>query len=557
MNRVVVGIDFGTLSGRAVVVDVSDGTILGAAEHNYRHGVMDRQLASTGRQLPPDWALQVPGDYLEVLSTAVPAALAQAGVAHEQVIGVGLDFTSCTLMPTTADFTPLCELPDYQDRPHAYVKLWKHHASQSQGRTVNRVLAELDPASLARYGGEVSADWQLAKALAILEQDRQIWDATVHLIEAGDWVVQQLTGELRASTSIAGYKGNYQDGRLPSAQVLSAMHPDFGQFLAKAAQPEVMPGEVAGHLRESAARLTGLPVGIPVAAATIDAHCTVPAANACEPGQLTLIMGTSTCHMMTAEEFGEVPGIGGIVKDGIVKGLWGYEAGQAGVGDIFAWFVNNCVPPAYHEAAAEKGISIHQYLSELAATQQVGEHGLVALDWHSGNRSILDDTELSGVMVGTTLTTTPEDQYRALLESTAFGTRVIVESFRGAGIPVGDLVVAGGLVKNPLLMQIYADVTNLPLATCPSVASGALGAAIQAAVAAGVHASVREAAPVMARRTPTPETTFTPIAENVAAYDELYAEYKQLHDYFGCGTNEVMHRLKARRRTIFETRTKD
>ena len=548
MSTTVIGIDFGTLSGRAVVVDVADGRVLGSAEHPYAHGVIDRELA--GQPLPPDWALQVPADYLEALGKIVPAALADSGVAASDVVGLAIDFTSCTVFPTDEDYVPLCEQPRFAARPHAFVKLWKHHASQSQGRIVNRVLAERAPETLARYGGEVSADWQLAKALALFQEDREVWDAMAHFVEAGDWIVQQLTGTLTGSISLAGYKGNFVDGSYPAADVLDAMAPGFSRLLDVLPEPTARPGDKAGELTERAAQLTGLPVGTPVAVANIDAHATVPAANACEPGQLTLIMGTSTCHMMTSETFGEVPGIGGIVPDGIVKGLWGYEAGQAGVGDIFGWFVDTCVPPAYIEAAESRGLGVHEYLTELASAQQVGEHGLLALDWHSGNRSILDDTELTGLMLGTTLTTTPEDQYRALLEATAFGTRVIIEAFLEAGIEVGDLVVAGGLVKNPLLMQIYADVTNLPLSICESVASGAHGSAIYAAVAAGQYPDVREAAPRMAHREATSETTFTPIPENVAAYDELYREYRALHDYFGTGGNEVMHRLKARRREI-------
>ena len=548
MSEAVVGIDFGTLSGRAVVVSVADGKILASAEHTYPHGVIDRELE--GQPLPPDWALQVPADYIEVLEKAVPEAVAASGVAPEDVVGLAIDFTSCTVFPTDEAYRPLCEKPEFAKRPHAYVKLWKHHASQPQGKIVNKVLAELAPGTLARYGGEVSADWQLAKALALFEEDREVWDAASHFVEAGDWIIQRLTGELTASMSLAGYKGNFVDGSYPSAEVLDAMAPGFSRLLELVPQPVARPGDRVGSLTAEAAALTGLQEGIAVAAANIDAHATVPAANACEPGQLTLIMGTSTCHMMTSESFGEVPGIGGIVPDGIVRGLWGYEAGQAGVGDIFGWFIDTCVPPSHVKAAAAKGVGVHEYLTELAAGQQVGEHGLLALDWHSGNRSVLDDTELTGLMLGTTLTTTPEDQYRALLESTAFGTRVIIEAFRDAGIEVKDLVVAGGLVKNPLLMQIYADVTNLPLAICPSVASGAHGSAIYAAVAAGEYADVREAAPVMAHREATPETIFTPIPENVAAYDDLYREYRRLHDYFGTGDNDVMHRLKERRRNI-------
>jgi L-ribulokinase len=274
----------------------------------------------------------------------------------------------------------------------------------------------------------------------------------------------------------------------------------------------------------------------------VDAHVTAPAARAVEPGQLVAIMGTSTCHVLNGAGLHEVPGMCGVVDGGIVDGLWGYEAGQSGVGDIFGWFTRYGVPPEYHQAAGRQGLDIHEYLTELASRQAIGEHGLIALDWHSGNRSVLVDHELSGVIVGQTLATRPEDTYRALLEATAFGTRTIVDAFRGSGVPVTEFIVAGGLLKNPLLMQIYADVTGLQLSTIGSTQGPALGAAIHAAVAAGEYADIRAAAAAMGSE---PGAVYAPIPENVAAYEELFREYRTLHDYFGRGTNDVMHRLKA------------
>jgi L-ribulokinase len=248
---------------------------------------------------------------------------------------------------------------------------------------------------------------------------------------------------------------------------------------------------------------------------------------------------------MNSDTLREVPGMCGVVDGGITAGLWGYEAGQSGVGDIFNWFVTTQVPHGYAAESAERGISVHELLTEKAEKQVIGEHGLVALDWHSGNRSVLVNHELSGLMVGQTLATRPEDQYRALLESTAYGTRMIVETFQEAGVPVTELVVAGGLLKNALLMQIYADVLNLPLSTIDSQQGPALGSAIHAAVAAGAYPDVATAARAMGR---VNRGVHQPIAANVAAYDELYAEYRALHDHFGRGGNDVMLRLKAIRR---------
>jgi L-ribulokinase len=256
-------------------------------------------------------------------------------------------------------------------------------------------------------------------------------------------------------------------------------------------------------------------------------------------------MGTSTCHVMSSDTFAEVPGMCGVVDGGIVAGLWGYEAGQSGVGDIFGWFVNRCVPAAYVDEAAARGVGVHELLTEKASGQPVGQHGLVALDWHSGNRSVLVDHELSGLVVGLTLATRPEDVYRALLEATAFGTRTIVEAFQAAGVPVTELVIAGGLVKNALLMQIYSDVTRLPLSIVASTQGPALGSAIHAAVAAGAYPDVRAAAAAMGRREPA---VYTPDESRGAAYDALYAEYRALHDWFGRGGNDVMARLRRIRR---------
>lgn len=539
-----VGVDFGTLSGRAVVVRVRDGLELGTAVHDYRHGVLDRALPD-GRSLPPDWALQVPQDYVDVLKHAVPAALVDAGVDPADVIGIGTDFTACTMVPVKADGTPLNELPEFTGNPHAYVKLWKHHAAQPQADRINQLAAQRGESWLPRYGGLISSEWEFAKGLQLLEEAPEVYAAMDHWVEAADWIVWQLCGAYVRNTCTAGYKGIYQDG-YPSEEFLAALNPDFAGFVAeKLDHPLGRLGDRAGGLTEQAAEWTGLRPGIAVAVGNVDAHVTAPAARAVEPGQMVAIMGTSTCHVMNADVLADVPGMCGVVDGGIVPGLWGYESGQSGVGDIFGWFVEHNVPPEYHEQAAARGISVHELLTELAAQQRIGEHGLIALDWHSGNRSVLVDHELSGVVVGQTLATRAEDTYRALLEATAFGTRVIVDSYTDAGIPVTELVIAGGLLRNPLLMQIYADVTNLPLSVIGSEQGPALGSAMHAAVAAKAYEDIRAAADAMGS---IKRGAYLPIPDNVEAYERMFVEYQELHDYFGRGVNDVMHRLKARRR---------
>ncbi|MFC4508102.1 ribulokinase, partial [Streptomyces vulcanius] len=537
----VVGVDYGTLSGRAVVVRVADGAELASAEHSYAHAVLDRELPD-GTALAPDWALQVPGDYIDVLRIAVPEALARAGVRPEQVVGIGTDFTACTVLPVLADGTPLCELPHLAGRPHAYVKLWRHHAAQAQADRITALADERGEPWLRRYGGKISSEWEFAKALQLLEEDPELYELTGRWIEAADWIVWQLCGRYVRNACTAGYKGQFQDGAYPSSDYLAALNPGFADFVTtKLDQPIGQLGDLAGTLTAQAAAWTGLPEGIAVCVGNVDAHVTAPAATAVEPGRMVAIMGTSTCHVMSSDRWAEVPGMCGVVEGGILPGLWGYEAGQSGVGDIFGWFVRTGFPASYAQEAAALGRDAHEHLTALAAGQEVGGHGLVALDWQSGNRSVLVDHDLSGVVVGLTLSTRPEDVYRALLEATAFGTRTIIEAFETSGVPVGELIIAGGLTRNALLMQIYADVTRRPLGVIDSVQGPALGAAMHAAVAAGAYADIRAAAQAMGKARPG---VYLPDSGRAAAYDRLYAEYRLLHDYFGRGANEVMHRLR-------------
>jgi len=326
----VIGVDFGTLSGRALVVRVRDGAELGTAVHEYRHGVMDETLAATGEQLPPDWALQDPEDYCDVLRHAVPAAVSQAGIDPGLVIGIGTDFTACTVLPVLRDGTPLCRLPGLAGSPHAYPKLWKHHAAQPQADRINALAHERGEPWIARYGGKISAEWQFAKGLQLIEEDPGIYARAERWIEAADWIIWQLTGTETRNACTAGYKGIRQDGRYPSREFLAALDPGFAGFAAgKLAHPILPLGARAGSLTRQAAEWTGLPDGIAVAVGNVDAHVTVPAATATEPGQMVAIMGTSTCHVMNGAELAEVPGMCGVVDGGIIAGRWAMRPGRA------------------------------------------------------------------------------------------------------------------------------------------------------------------------------------------------------------------------------------
>ncbi len=542
-EKYTIGVDFGTESGRAVVVRVRDGAELSSAVYPYPDSVIDEHLPGSSERLPPEWALQNPDDYIGVYKHAVRAAVQKAGIDPADVIGIGIDFTACTMMPTKADGTPLCRLPEWRNNPHAWVKLWKHHAAQPEADQINATARSMHEGWLDRYGGKISSEWFFSKVLQILNEAPDVYGAADRLLEAADWVIWQLCGRETRNTCTAGYKAIYQDGKYPDKAYLSALHPDLVSVVEDKMMTDLAPlGGRAGGLTAEAAGWTGLTPGIAVAVANVDAHVTVPAAQVVEPGRMVMIMGTSTCHMVLGDSLQEVPGMCGVVDGGIIPGMYGYEAGQSGVGDIFAWFVDNAVPPEYHAAAEKAGMDLHQYLEHEAAKQKPGEHGLLALDWWNGNRSVLVDVDLSGLLIGATLATRAPDIYRALIESTAYGTRVIIESFENSGVPITELVAAGGLPeKNKLLMQIYADVTGREFRIIGSAQGPALGSAMHAAVAAGAYADIQAAAKTMGK---LKDEVFHPIPENQAVYDRLYAEYVLLHDYFGRGENDVMKRLR-------------
>jgi L-ribulokinase len=553
VSRYTIGVDFGTESGRATLVDVADGRELATHVYPYSHGVIDEALPLDDRtvRLEPDWALQDPDDYLRVFQVTIPAVVKAAGINSADVIGIGVDFTACTMLPTKADGTPLCTLPAFRANPHAWVKLWKHHAAQPEADRINAVARERNEGWLDRYGGKISSEWFFSKALQILDEAPEVYAEADRLLEAADWVVWRLTGVETRNSCTAGYKALWSKREgFPDAAYFGALDPRFANVIDEKMTRVITPiGERAGGLTEEAAAWTGLRPGIAVAIANVDAHVAVPAATVTETGRMVMIMGTSTCHMVLSDQEKVVPGMCGYVEDGIIPGFFGYEAGQSCVGDHFAWFTENCVPESYEREARDRGIDVHGLLGEKATRLAVGESGLLALDWWNGNRSVLVDAGLTGLLVGATLATKPEEIYRALIEATAYGTRIIIETFEENGVPVHEMVACGGLPeKNPLLMQIYADVTGRPFKVSASSQTPALGSAMFGAVAAGAqaggYATIADASHAMAR---LKDRVFEPIEANRVAYDALYREYVKLHDYFGRGGNNVMKTLKALR----------
>jgi L-ribulokinase len=488
-------------------------------------------------------------DYIRTFQQTIPAVLAKTGLDPADVIGLGIDFTACTMLPVKADGTPLATLPEFRENPHAWVKLWKHHAAQPEADQINATARDLDQAWLERYGNKISSEWFFSKTLQILDEAPEIYQAADRLIEAADWVVWQLTGEETRNSCTAGYKAMWSKREgFPPNEYFAALDPRLEHVIDQKMSRVITPiGKRAGGLTPRAAEWTGLKPGTAVAIANVDAHVAVPAVTVTEPGRMVMIMGTSICHMVLSAEEHLIPGICGYVEDGIIPGFFGYEAGQSCVGDHFAWFVDNCVPVAYAQEAKERGLDIHPLLEEKAARLKPGESGLLALDWWNGNRSVLVDVDLTGLLIGATLATKPEEIYRTLIEATAFGTRVIIEAFLENGVPVHELVTCGGLPeKNKLLMQIYADVTGREMKVTASQQTSALGSSMFGAVAAGRAAggydSIFEASKHMAH---LKEETFKPNPETKQVYDQLYAEYLRLHDYFGRGGNDVMKTLKS------------
>lgn len=538
------GLDFGTLSVRALIVDAKTGKEAAHAVSEYEHGVMDTALPDS-TPLKRDFALQDPDDYLKSMKRAVCEAVKKAAISPADIIGIGVDFTSCTVLPTDKYGEPLCSKERFRSEPHAYVKLWKHHAAQKQADEINALAAARGEKWLKRYGGSIGCEWQFPKLLEVLEESPQVYRATDFWCEAADWIVWQLTGRYSKNACCAGYKGIWskRDG-YPSRDFFRALNPDMDNVIEeKFNAPFAFPCERAGVLDDRGARLTGLCEGTPVAVPVIDAHAALPACRIVDENVMLVIVGTSACHISLGKDVA-IDGICGVVEDGIMPGHFAYESGQASVGDLFDWVTGAVLPQRYADEASARGISVYALLDEKADAITPGESGLVALDWFNGNRSILSDSRLSGALIGLTLSTTVEEIYRALAEAIVFGTRRIVENYRNKGIDINGIVLAGGIAeKSEFVSQLFSDILMMPVRKAGSPQAGALGSAIYASVAAGSekggYDDIRTAALAMGS---LKEKVYTPDPERAERYDKLYAIYKTLYGIFGEG--KIMHRLK-------------
>lgn len=545
MDKYVIGLDYGTLSARAVLVSVGRGEVAAESIYPYPHGILNT-ISGGNEELPVDFALQEIDDYVEAMYETIRTVVKQSGCRAEDVIGIGIDATSSTFLPLTKSGTPLCKTEQFRTNPHAWLKLWKHHGAQEEADRMTELAAGRQEKFLMRCGGKVNAEWMLPKLTEIVLKAPDVYEAADNFMEVSDYLVFLLTGEMTRCMCHAGYKllWNEEDA-YPSEEFLRALHPNLSSLKSKLKGREVQVGECAGRLTEEVAGRLGLREGTAVAASMIDAHVAVPSLGIDGPDKALMILGTSCCMLLCSEKLSYIKGISGCVKNAVLPGLYAYEAGQSAVGDLFDWFVKNCVPGSYEREAADKNISIHMLLSEKASRLAPGESGLVALDWWNGNRSCLADARLSGMVLGLTLRTKPEEIYRALLEAAAFGMRAIFEEFEKGGITARELYACGGIVsKNPFMMQIYADVLGKTIFTGSTEQGSAFGAAVYAAVAAGAerggYGSVYRAARAMGK---TGDKRYTPIPQNMEIYHRIYREYKLLHDYFGAGGNEVMHRM--------------
>ena len=527
------GVDFGTESGRALLLDLRTGEEAAVSEVAYAHGAIDRTLPATGEQLPPDWALQDPDDWVAVLETAIPAVLEAVGGAREAVVGLGVDFTSCTVLPVSAEGVALCTLGAWREHKHAWPKLWKHHAAQPIADRLNEVAAARGEAFLERYGGRISSEWYFPKLIELWLQDREVYDACHGFIEATDWIVWHLTGNECRQSCTAGYKALWSETEgLPASEYFEAAYPGFARPEEKLGTQFAPLGTRAGTLRPDVATRLGLGESVAVAVGNVDSFVSVAGAGVEQPGTFVMVVGTSICDLVIDRSEVRLPGITGVVRDGILPGFYGYEAGQAAVGDMLAWFVETLAPPGAEYAALERA----------ASAIGPGETGLVALDWWNGNRTILADADLSGAILGLTLQSTPAQIYRALLESIAFGNRRIIENFEQHGLALDQIVACGGIAeKSPLMMQLLADTSGLRVSVPASSQIPARGAALFGALAAGAFGDIAGA---IAATRPQTARSYDPDPGAKAIYDEVYAIYRALYETLGRSQVELLHGLK-------------
>jgi len=545
-KQYVLGYDFGTLSCRVIAGDLRTGETLFEASACYPHGVISERLPGSGVMLGRDWALQDPDDYLAVMARLTREATRK--VPADGIAAMGIDFTNCTVVALGADGKPLCGDSRFREQPHAWVKLWKHHAAQPYAERMEAVLRERGTDWFRAYGRNVSSEWFYPKVLQVYEEAPQVYKAADIFLEAADYLPYWLTGNLARNSATLGVNAFYGVSRgYPDASLLDAFSPGFGSVLQKQRGEIVPVGSRVGTLRPEAAAFLGLDAGVAVAAGHGDSEVVAAGLGTVEPGGMIMAMGTSTCYQMMHREAVLFDGVCAIVQDGMIPGLFAYESGQPAVGDSFSWVADRLLPGGYKEEAARRGLDALAYMDMLCGMLRPGEAGLVSLDWLNGNRSVLMDYNLRGVIAGLSLATKPEHIYRSMVEATAFGARRILESYREAGVRIERVIASGGLPrKSPVVMQLYADILGRDI-TVPKVSyASALGAGVCAAVAYEYGTGSREAFQrVCGRMARYGSAAYRPDPRAAAVYNRLYELYLELHDFAGrasglCGKlNEI------------------
>lgn len=548
-DKYTIGLDYGTLSGRGVLVRCRDGKVLASALKEYSHGVMDQFLPDGITPLPDAWCLEYPRDYLEVLDEVVPALLREGKIGKEDIIGIGIDFTACTMLPIDENGVPLCEKPGFAHRRNAYAKLWKHHGAQKQADRVNLLLETMGLEDSPRFGGKISPELLIPKVMEILEEDPQVYRCADELLEAGDWLTRVLTGSNKRSCSMAGYKAwwNSQDGYV-DREFLRKLDPQLENFVQDKTPGEICGvGEPVGYLTKEWAQRLGLAPGIAVAPSIIDSHAGVPGSCLCDKKQMMMVLGTSSVMVALSENPYSEKGVCGGVKDAIVPGYYALESGLASVGDLFGWFVDRLIPEEYAQEAQSKGSSVHTLLSNKAEMLAPGQSGVLALDWWNGNKTPFVDGSLTGILFGLTLNTKPEEIYRALIEATAFGTKRIVDLYEKSGIQIEEVIASGGIsMKNGMLMQIYADVLGKKIKLAASDQAAALGSAVYAALAAGEKEGGYDSYwTAVSRMSSVKEQVYVPNKESMEKYEKLYHIYCKLSDIMGADSRSLLKELRS------------
>lgn len=541
MKQYSIGLDFGTNSVRALLVEISNGKEIASFVQNYESGnagiITDPKDPNVARQNPLDW---IKG--MEIATKKIiERARKKKGFTPQNVIGIGIDTTGSTPLPVDKEGKPLAFYKEFKNNKNALAWLWKDHSSYAEAEEITVLAGKEHPEYLAKCGGTYSSEWFFSKILHCLRTDAEVFDSAYSWVEFADYIPAVLTGiadplKMKRSVCAAGHKAmfNKEWEGLPSAKFLEKLHPKLAELRRNRLYEKVYTSDIAaGGLTKKWAKKLGLKEGIPVTVGAFDAHMGAVGAGI-KPGIIVKIIGTSTCDMMVVpnnEKLEDIPGLCGIVDGSILPGYFGLEAGQSAVGDIFNWFVKNLVPPEYHQEAKVKNVDLHTLLTKKARKLKPGESGLLALDWNNGNRTILVDARLTGLILGQTLHTKAEEIYRCLMEATGFGAKVIIDRFEEYGVKVKEVINCGGITeKNPLLLQIYADIFNRPMKISRSEQTCALGAAIFGAVVGGAYKNTQEAQEAMCG---LKKTLYQPKPENQKIYEKLFKLYQQLYDIFG------------------------